>query len=81
MEELTAEIERLEAENRELDEWRQSVYATLREMTEFYKDQKNQLDIADYLAMITRLRVDSLRYELQDPDHVPPQRSVTEGAE
>lgn len=73
---IIARINELEAENAEYKKWRESINMLLHQMmdmltklTENDKDNKGEFNRLWEYSLINRYRIDSLPFELQDPDY------------
>ena len=73
---LIARINELEAENNKYKKWRETVNVLLQQMLDMLtqqsnsgKDNKEELGRLWEYAMINRYRIDSLPFELMDPDY------------
>ncbi len=74
--ELMQKISEIENENRELRRWQESVNGLLQQMLDLLTQQSNlqsgyedELKSLKQYASINRYRIDSLPFELKDPDH------------
>ncbi len=71
IEELMRRMDALEKENKALHEWTDGIQGILQEFADMLENQGKSLDQTLWNVRINRWRVDSLRYELRDPDYVP----------
>ncbi len=68
--ELREKIEALESENQAIRAWQENVTKLMSQMLGTVENQKEELKKTQQYAYINRIRVESLPYELRDPDYV-----------
>ena len=72
IDELMRRMDALEQENRALHEWTDGIQGILQDFATMLENQEKSLDQTLWNVRINRWRVDSLRYELRDPDYASP---------
>ncbi|MCR5675545.1 MAG: GT-D fold domain-containing protein [Lachnospiraceae bacterium] len=72
LDELVQRLRALEEKNREMRAWQSSVLSTLGELADLMGSLEDRVNATVLTSRINQQRMESLRYELQDPDYVSP---------